>query len=220
MGRTEERRVARALPAKRVTRRVARKIGFRFDDSTRRDSLVAIAYDYATQQGARQCARFDRQPLRPEPDERHAATFSATSARALCVRSSVGAARTLNFIKELSVQRRRTYGITNLSPIPLPLAISSTKSASASTNRTSRKPRLHKTRVDRGQRRIPDGSLRKRSGCTDPKTDAQEAPRSPEASGARRLCRSRGRRPRSRRSHRLQDRGFASFASRGPLAQL
>jgi hypothetical protein len=48
VGRTEERRVARALPAVRVTRWVSRKIGFRFHDPARHDTLIAIAYDYAT----------------------------------------------------------------------------------------------------------------------------------------------------------------------------
>lgn len=48
VGRTEERRVAQTLPAVGVTRRVSWEIGFRLDDSTRRDSLVAIANDYAT----------------------------------------------------------------------------------------------------------------------------------------------------------------------------
>lgn len=115
MRRPKKRRIAQALTRKGMTGGIVRKIGFRFDDAARRDSFLAIAHENTTQQCLCQGFRLDRQNARVEARKIHAARFSATSARALCISSSVVPQRISKSSSEFSAQRRRTYGSTSVS---------------------------------------------------------------------------------------------------------
>ncbi len=60
MRRAEERCVPRALPAICMACGIPRKIGFRLDDPSRRDAVLAIANENASEQRARKRTRLDR----------------------------------------------------------------------------------------------------------------------------------------------------------------
>jgi len=108
MRRSKERRIAGAFAGRGVTRRIVRKVGFSLDDAARRHPILALTYENATEQGL--CERFclDRQNLRCQAEKFHAATFSATSAPALCINSSVAPVPISTSWKALSAQRSRT----------------------------------------------------------------------------------------------------------------
>jgi hypothetical protein len=83
MRRAEKRCVPLTLTAVSMTRGISREVRFRLNYSPRGHSFVAIAHENASQQCSRQRLSLDREIRRPQPAKRHAATFSAASARAL-----------------------------------------------------------------------------------------------------------------------------------------
>src|SRR5579863_3384308 len=115
MRRSKERRVTRALTGKRVTRRIVWKVGFSLDDSARNRPIFAGAHENATEQSLCERCSFDRQSIRVEAAKIHAATFSATSAPALCISSSVAPRPISTSSNALSAHRKRTYGSTSAS---------------------------------------------------------------------------------------------------------
>ena len=88
MRRPEERRVAGALSGERVARGIVREVCFGFDDAPGHQPFAAAPHEHASKERASQRLRPVRKfACRKPAMGLHAATRSATSARARCARS-------------------------------------------------------------------------------------------------------------------------------------